>query len=43
LIREKLQSDVTAELGIVATIDFAHAARTDGADDLVRAQSGTWA
>src|ERR1700722_12230231 len=37
MLRQNFQRDGAVEPGVFRTINFAHAARTDGGDDLVRA------
>ena len=40
--REHLDGHVPAQLGVAGSVDLPHPTRTDGLDDLVLAELGTW-
>ena len=39
---EHLESDIALEPSVTSFVDFAHSARTDGGEDLVRAEKRAW-
>src|SRR5258707_5797730 len=39
--RKNLDGDAAVQTGIARTVDFAHAARTDGSDDFIGAESAS--